>query len=47
MSRKALFLGHHHLYVLDDLRLKRKAMFAAPPKKSAAANKEKALAARG
>jgi glycosyltransferase involved in cell wall biosynthesis len=43
----ALFLGYHHLYVLDDMRVKRKALFTASPEKRAAAKKEKALAARG
>lgn len=43
----ALFLGYHHLYVLDDMRVKRKALFTASPEKRAAAEKEKALAARG
>jgi glycosyltransferase involved in cell wall biosynthesis len=43
----ALFLGYHHLYVLDDMRVKRKALFAAPPEKREATEKEKALAARG
>ena len=43
----ALFLGYHHLYVLDDMRMKRKALFTVSPEKSAAAKKEKALAARG
>ncbi len=43
----ALLLGYHHLYVLDDMRLKRKALFTAPLEKRAAAEKEKALAAKG
>jgi glycosyltransferase involved in cell wall biosynthesis len=43
----ALFLGYHHLYVLDDLRVKRKTLFTAPQDKRAPAKKEKALAARG
>jgi glycosyltransferase involved in cell wall biosynthesis len=43
----ALFLGYHYLYVLDDMRIKRKALFTAFPEKSAGAKKEKALAARG
>src|SRR6266436_411527 len=43
----ALFLGYHHLHVLDDMRLKRRALFTAPLEKRAAAEKEKALAARG
>jgi glycosyltransferase involved in cell wall biosynthesis len=42
-----LFLGYHHLYVLDDMRAKRKALFTASPEKGASAKKEKALAARG
>jgi glycosyltransferase involved in cell wall biosynthesis len=43
----ALFLGYHHLYVLDDIRVKRKALFTAPVEKSAAAKNEKAFAAKG
>jgi glycosyltransferase involved in cell wall biosynthesis len=43
----ALFLGYHHLYVLDDMRAKRKALFAAPLEKRATVKKEKVLAARG
>jgi glycosyltransferase involved in cell wall biosynthesis len=43
----ALFLGYHHLHVLDDMRLKRKALFTAPVEKSAAAKNEKAFAAKG
>jgi hypothetical protein len=42
----ALFLGYHHLHVLDDARMKRKAMFASSTEKNMAADKEKALAAR-
>lgn len=43
----ALFLGYHHLYVLDDMRVKRKALFTASPEKNAGTEKEKALAAGG
>ena len=43
----ALFLGYHHLHVLDDVRLKRKRLFGASAKNSLAADKEKALAAKG
>jgi glycosyltransferase involved in cell wall biosynthesis len=40
----ALFLGYHHLHVLDDVRTKRKRMFASPVEKKA--EREKALAAK-
>jgi glycosyltransferase involved in cell wall biosynthesis len=40
----ALFLGYHHLHVLDDVRTKRKQMFASPVEKKA--EREKALAAK-
>ena len=42
----ALFLGYHHLHVLDDVRMKRKRMFAFSDEKKMAAEKEKALAAK-
>ncbi len=40
----ALFLGYYHLHVLDDVRMKRKRMFASPAEKKA--EREKALAAK-
>jgi glycosyltransferase involved in cell wall biosynthesis len=43
----ALFLGYHHLHVLDDVRWKRKRLFASSAKKNMASEKEKALAAKG
>jgi glycosyltransferase involved in cell wall biosynthesis len=43
----ALLLGYHHLHVLDDLRMKRKVLFPSSEEKSPAAEKEKALAAKG
>jgi len=43
----ALFLGYHHLYALDDLRVRRKALFTASVEKTTTTKKEKALAARG
>jgi glycosyltransferase involved in cell wall biosynthesis len=43
----ALFLGYHHLHVLDDVRLKRKRLFASSAEKIVAPEKEKALAAKG
>ncbi len=43
----ALFLGYHHLHVLDDVRMKRKRLFTSSAGKSVAAEKEKALAAKG
>jgi glycosyltransferase involved in cell wall biosynthesis len=42
----ALFLGYHHLHVLDDARMKRKRMFASSDEKTMAAEKEKALASK-
>lgn len=42
----ALFLGYHHLHVLDDVRMKRKQLFTASMEKSAAPEKEKAMAAK-
>jgi glycosyltransferase involved in cell wall biosynthesis len=42
----ALFLGYHHLYVLDDVRMKSKGMFASA-KGGRAAKKETTLAAKG
>jgi glycosyltransferase involved in cell wall biosynthesis len=43
----ALFLGYHHLHVLDDVRMKRKRLFGSSAEKNTAAEKEKALAAKG
>jgi glycosyltransferase involved in cell wall biosynthesis len=43
----ALFLGYHHLHVLDDARMKRKQLFAPSIEKSVATKKEKAMTARG
>jgi len=43
----ALFLGYHHLYVLDDVRMKRKQFFTSSVEKSLAAKDEKASVARG
>jgi hypothetical protein len=43
----ALFLGYHHLHVLDDLRVMRKRLFGSSAGKNVAAEKEKALAAKG
>ena len=43
----ALFLGYHHLHVLDDIRMKRKRLFTSSAEKSVAAEKEKVLAAKG
>jgi glycosyltransferase involved in cell wall biosynthesis len=43
----ALLLGYHHLHVLDDLRMKRKRMFASSKEKILAADKEKTMAAKG
>jgi glycosyltransferase involved in cell wall biosynthesis len=43
----ALFLGYHHLHVLDDVQLKRKRLFASSAEKGVAAEKEKVLAAKG
>jgi len=42
----ALFLGYHHIHVLDDLRMKRKQWFTSSTEPSRAAEKEKALAAK-
>jgi glycosyltransferase involved in cell wall biosynthesis len=42
----ALFLGYHHLHVLDDVRMKRKRLFRSSEEKSGAAEKEKALPAK-
>jgi len=42
----ALFLGYHHLHVLDNARMKRKRMFASSDDKKVAAEKERALAAK-
>jgi glycosyltransferase involved in cell wall biosynthesis len=42
----ALFLGYHYLHLLDDLRMGRKRLFTSSAEKSAAAKKEKALAAK-
>jgi glycosyltransferase involved in cell wall biosynthesis len=43
----ALFLGYHHLHVLDGIRMKRQRLFASSAEKSVAAEKEKAVAAKG
>lgn len=43
----ALFLGYHHLHVLDDARMKRKQMLPASGTKSAPGREEKAVAAKG
>ncbi len=43
----ALFLGYHHLHLLDDMRMKRKRLSTASAGKSLAAEKEKALAVKG
>jgi len=42
----ALFLGHHHLYVLDEVRMKRKRLFTSSAENSLAPEKEKAMAAK-
>jgi hypothetical protein len=42
----ALFLGYHHLHVLDDVRMKRKQLFTPAVEKSSPVEKEKALAAK-
>jgi glycosyltransferase involved in cell wall biosynthesis len=42
-----LFLGYHHLHVLDDVRMKRKRLFTSSAGKNVAAEKEKALEAKG
>ncbi len=43
----ALLLGYHHLHLLDDVRMKRKQVFASSVEKSLAPEKEKAFAAKG
>jgi glycosyltransferase involved in cell wall biosynthesis len=43
----ALFLGYHHLHLLDEVQMKRKRLFTSSTEKSVAAEKEKALAAKG
>jgi glycosyltransferase involved in cell wall biosynthesis len=43
----ALFLGYHHLHLLDDVRMGRKRMSDSSAEKSGAAEKEKVLAAKG
>jgi glycosyltransferase involved in cell wall biosynthesis len=43
----ALFLGYHHLHVLDEARMARKRLLASSVEKSAVAEKEKALTAKG
>jgi hypothetical protein len=43
----ALFLGYHHLHVLDDARMKRKQFLHSTREKSGAAEKDKALPAKG
>jgi len=43
----ALFLGYHHLHVLDDVRMKRKRLFVSSAEKNVAAEKERALVAKG
>jgi glycosyltransferase involved in cell wall biosynthesis len=45
-SFAALFLGYHHLHVLDDLRMKRKQWFTSSAKQGRTAEKENALAAK-
>lgn len=45
-SFAALFLGYHHLHVLDDLRMKRKQWFTSSAKQRRTAEKENALAAK-
>jgi hypothetical protein len=42
----ALLLGYHHLHVLDDVRMKRKRMFASSDEKKLATEKEKPLVAK-
>jgi hypothetical protein len=42
----ALLLGYHHLHVLDDVRMKRKRMFASFDEKNLATEKEKPLVAK-
>ena len=43
----ALFLGYHHLHLLDDLRIRRKRLVGASAENSVPAEKEKVLAAKG
>jgi hypothetical protein len=43
----ALFLGYHHLHVLDEMQMKRKRMFTSSAEKSASAEKERELVAKG
>jgi glycosyltransferase involved in cell wall biosynthesis len=43
----ALFLGYHHLHVLDDVRMKRKRLFASSAEQNGTPEKERALAAKG
>ena len=43
----APFLGYHHMHILDDIRMKRKALFPSSAEKNATAEKPKALAAKG
>jgi len=45
-SFAALFLGCHHLHVLDDLRMKRKQWFTSSAKQGRTAEKENVLAAK-
>jgi hypothetical protein len=45
-SFAALFLGYHHLHVLDDLRMERKRWFTSSANQGRTADKEKALAAK-
>ena len=42
----ALFLGYHHLHVLDDVRLKSKRIFASPDDKKVEAEKANTLSAK-
>jgi glycosyltransferase involved in cell wall biosynthesis len=43
----ALFLGYHHLHLLDDIRMKRKQKLSPSAAKSTEAEKQKALAVKG
>jgi len=43
----ALILGYHHLHVLDDVRMKRKRLFASSAEKSVAAEKRKSIGGEG
>jgi hypothetical protein len=43
----ALFLGYHHLHLLDAVQMRRKRLFAYPVGNSEASEKEKVLAAKG